>query len=224
GYFLDIVNRIDDEDLRDHVMEKVERKLASGPGRVDPTEPSRTAANENREGYGSTAYLSRRYGGTQGPNNTVVPPTPAGEGSDSLPIFDAIESNWFKRRSGGPTVDATETGPIPQVPAAEERPAPKEEPAPSGQNARSEQEWNSAADRGWKAARTAAEPLAGGLTTSGLPKRVPKANLVPGTAPKPENFKQMPTRSADRVRNRFSGFQKGVREGRNRLGESSTEE
>lgn len=196
----------------------------AGPGRVDPTEPSRTATNENREGYGSTAYLSRRYGGTQGPNNTVVPPTPAGEGSDSLPIFDAIESNWFKRRSGGPTVDATETGPIPQVPAAEERPAPKEEPAPSGQNARSEQEWNSAADRGWKAARTAAEPLAGGLTTSGLPKRVPKANLVPGTAPKPENFKQMPTRSADRVRNRFSGFQKGVREGRNRLGESSTEE
>jgi hypothetical protein len=91
-------------------------------------------------------------------------------------------------------------------------------------NPRSEQEWNSAADRGWKAARTAAEPLAGGLTTSGLPKRVPKANLVPGTAPKPENFKQMPTRSADRVRNRFSGFQKGVRDGRNRLGDSSTEE
>ena len=29
GYFLDIVNRIDDEDLRDHVMEKVERKLAA---------------------------------------------------------------------------------------------------------------------------------------------------------------------------------------------------
>ncbi|MBB6119735.1 Fe-S cluster assembly protein SufD [Nocardiopsis algeriensis] len=29
GYFLDIVNRIDDQDLRDHVMEKVERKLAA---------------------------------------------------------------------------------------------------------------------------------------------------------------------------------------------------
>ncbi|GAB3486766.1 Fe-S cluster assembly protein SufD [Nocardiopsis coralliicola] len=29
GYFLDIVNRIDDEELRDHVMEKVERKLAA---------------------------------------------------------------------------------------------------------------------------------------------------------------------------------------------------
>ncbi|WP_236567648.1 MULTISPECIES: nitrate- and nitrite sensing domain-containing protein [unclassified Nocardiopsis] len=180
--------------------------------------------SDSREGYGSTAYLSRRYGGAQGPNNTVVPPTPAGEDGDSLPIFDAIESNWFKRRTGGPTVDTTETGPIQQVsPDQGQRPKAEQSPRPaqsgSQPGARSEQEWTSAADRGWKAARTAAEPLAGGLTTSGLPKRVPKANLVPGTAPKPENFKQMPTRSADRVRNRFSGFQKGVREGRNRLGE-----
>jgi Fe-S cluster assembly protein SufD len=29
GYFLDIVNRIDDQELRDHVMDKVERKLAA---------------------------------------------------------------------------------------------------------------------------------------------------------------------------------------------------
>ncbi|OOC53087.1 MULTISPECIES: sensor histidine kinase [Nocardiopsis] len=183
---------------------------------------------DSREGYGSTAYLSRRYGGAQGPNNTVVPPSPASEDSDSLPIFDAIESNWFKRRSGGPTVDTTETGPIQQVSAEkgqrrQSNGADRSTAARTEQSTHSEQEWNSAADRGWKAARTAAEPLAGGLTTSGLPKRVPKANLVPGTAPKPENFKQMPVRSADRVRNRFSGFQKGVREGRNRLGEGPTE-
>ncbi|MEU1898318.1 nitrate- and nitrite sensing domain-containing protein [Nocardiopsis dassonvillei] len=179
----------------------------------------RSGGIDSREGYGSTAYLSRRYGGAQGPNNTVVPPTPSGEDSDSLPIFDAIESNWFKRRTGGPTVDTTETGPIQQVPAAQEQ----RSPASTDQAPRSTQEWTSEADRGWKAARTAAEPKADGLTPSGLPKRVPKANLVPGTAPKPENFKQMPTRSADRVRNRFSGFQKGVREGRDRLGEGSTE-
>ncbi len=185
----------------------------------------RSGGIDSREGYGSTAYLSRRYGGAQGPNNTVVPPTPSGEESDSLPIFDAIESNWFKRRSGGPTVDTTETGPIQQVPAAQEQRSPggTDQASRPAQGARSDQEWTSAADRGWKAARTAAEPRADGLTTSGLPKRVPKANLVPGTAPKPENFKQMPTRSADRVRNRFSGFQKGVREGRDRLGEGPTE-
>nr|WP_040702391.1 nitrate- and nitrite sensing domain-containing protein [Nocardiopsis ganjiahuensis] len=201
---------------------------AQPPQQPEPNDTGnwRTGGGDSREGYGSTAYLSRRYGGAQGPNNTVVPPTPAGEDADSLPIFDAIESNWFKRRSGGPTVDTTETGPIQQVPQPpQEAQRPRKEAAQQPDpNPRSEQEWNSAADRGWKAARTAAEPLAGGLTTSGLPKRVPKANLVPGTAPKPENFKQMPARSADRVRNRFSGFQKGVRDGRNRLGDSSTEE
>jgi signal transduction histidine kinase len=207
---------------------------APAPQAPEPQAPSnggnwRSGGSESREGYGSTAYLSRRYGGAQGPNNTVVPPTPGGDDNDSLPIFDAIESNWFKRRTGGPTVDTTETGPIPQVTADSVAPAAaqatRNEPASqSNGSAGSEQEWSSAADRGWKAARTAAEPLAGGLTTSGLPKRVPKANLVPGTAPKPENFKQMPTRSADRVRNRFSGFQKGVRDGRNRLGDRPTEE
>ncbi|MBE2997435.1 sensor histidine kinase [Nocardiopsis sp. HNM0947] len=179
-----------------------------------------------RDGYGSTAYLSRRYGGNQGADSTVVPPSPGGEGADSLPIFDAIESNWFKRRTGGPTVDATETGPLRQVdPAArEQRPeTASAQPQEGAGGPESEQEWNSAADRGWKAARTAAEPLAGGLTTSGLPKRVPKANLVPGTAPKPENVRQVPTRSADRVRNRFSGFQRGVREGRNQIGEGPQE-
>lgn len=198
--------------------------------RADHRQPQSPAerhprASEPREGYGSTAYLSRRYGGAQGAGGTVVPPSPEGGSADSLPIFDAIESNWFKRRTGGPTVDATETGPLQQVdpsqaPQQPQNASPERNVSASG----SEQEWNSAADRGWKAARTAAEPLAGGLTTSGLPKRVPKANLVPGTAPKPENFKQVPTRSADRVRNRFSGFQRGVREGRNRLGEGSTEE
>ncbi|MFV2194817.1 nitrate- and nitrite sensing domain-containing protein [Nocardiopsis sp. LOL_012] len=195
---------------------------ANDTGRWSP------GGNESREGYGSTAYLSRRYGGGQGSDSTVVPPTPASENNDSLPIFDAIESNWFKRRTGGPTVDSTETGPIPQVGGDVQRPAsepsassaPSEPAAPTGGT---EQGWNSAADRGWKAARTAADPMAGGLTTSGLPKRVPKANLVPGTAPKPENFNKMPARSADRVRNRFSGFQKGVRDGRNQLGGGSNE-
>lgn len=188
--------------------------------------------SEAREGYGSTAYLSRRYGGGAG-QNTVVPPSPSGGSSDSLPIFDAIESNWFKRRTGGPTVDSTETGPIPQVGAARAESAAESAGAPTrtspdapGESVRqqaphTEAGWKSDADRGWQAARTAAEPLAGGLTQSGLPKRVPKANLVPGTAPRAENFKQMPTRSADRVRNRFSNFQRGVREGRSQLGDGA---
>ncbi len=43
------------------------------------------------------------------------------------------------------------------------------------------QTWNSPADEGWRAARMVASPEAGETTTAGLPKRVPRANLVPGS-------------------------------------------
>nr|WP_246421966.1 nitrate- and nitrite sensing domain-containing protein [Nocardiopsis mwathae] len=199
--------------------------------------PRPVAEPESREGYGSTAYLSRRYGSSAGANHsTVVPPSP--DGGEALPIFDAIESNWFRRRSGGPTAAEPETGPMPRMGAAAGTGAPAPAPAATPQVApepstresaapepQPEDEWRSDADRGWKAARSAAEPIAGGLTSSGLPKRVPKANLVPGTVPQPENVRQIPARSADRVRSRFSGLQRGVREGRERgTGEQPNEE
>ncbi|MDA8372327.1 MAG: nitrate- and nitrite sensing domain-containing protein [Nocardiopsaceae bacterium] len=207
----------------------------------------RPADSDVHEGYGSTAYLSRRYGGGGAGQNTIVPPSPEENGAEALPIFDAIESNWFRRRTGGPAVEPV-TGPLPQINGATEARTESQEPGrtapqpavpqspslPSASQAppaaqrpqpsRPEDNWRSDADRGWQAARSAAEPIAGGLTSSGLPKRVPKANLVPGTAPQPENVRQIPTRSADRVRNRFAGFQKGVREGRNRTGEQPPEE
>jgi len=43
-------------------------------------------------------------------------------------------------------------------------------------------EWRSAADVGWQRAIVAVAPRSGGLTAAGLPKRVPMANYVPGSA------------------------------------------
>ena len=45
------------------------------------------------------------------------------------------------------------------------------------------QPWSTPADQGWAAAEAAKKPAEGGTTGAGLPKRVPKANLVPGSAP-----------------------------------------
>jgi hypothetical protein len=59
-------------------------------------------------------------------------------------------------------------------------------------------------------------------TQAGLPKRVPKAHLIPGSAA-PKNPVAVPTRapaaprSADMVRGRMSSFQQGVRRGRHAL-------
>ncbi|WP_243742492.1 hypothetical protein [Actinorugispora endophytica] len=141
-----------------------------------------------------------------------------------MPIFDSIESNWFRRRTVNPAVTAEETGPISAVNDTDDGFTPFGRESAPAPEPRPEDEWRSEADTGWKtAAARANEPVAGGLTTSGLPKRVPKANLVPGTAPAPENFKQITSRSPDKVRNRFSSFQKGVRQGRDALGNPSEE-
>jgi signal transduction histidine kinase len=105
-----------------------------------------------------------------------------------LPIFDSLESDWF-RRSGKSL-------------------SPSAAPAAG-------QAWNSPADEGYRAARIVASPEAGETTTAGLPKRVPRANLVPGSVGGAEETDDaLPARSADTIRSRMASFQRGVREAR----------
>ncbi|MEU5861191.1 nitrate- and nitrite sensing domain-containing protein [Nonomuraea sp. NPDC047529] len=86
--------------------------------------------------------------------------------------------------------------------------------------------WGSAkADAGWSAAASVVEPARDGSTAAGLPKRVPKANLVPGsadTASAPKGVAPMPSVSPDRVRSRLSSFQQGFRAARDDISEGRT--
>ncbi|MEV4371049.1 nitrate- and nitrite sensing domain-containing protein [Nonomuraea sp. NPDC049637] len=79
--------------------------------------------------------------------------------------------------------------------------------------------WSSPADQGWQAASTTAEPARGGTTNSGLPKRTPRANLVPGTAVPQPPPAPVPPPSPDRLRSRLASYQQGVRKGRAELEE-----
>ncbi|MEV7006097.1 nitrate- and nitrite sensing domain-containing protein [Streptosporangium sp. NPDC051022] len=83
------------------------------------------------------------------------------------------------------------------------------------------QPWSSPSDQGWAAAEVAKKPVEGGVTGAGLPKRVPKANLVPGTAaPAPATPPApLPPISAERMRSRLSSFQQGIRQGRAEMNE-----
>jgi hypothetical protein len=86
--------------------------------------------------------------------------------------------------------------------------------------------WGAAADSGWDAAKTVLAPASSGVTTSGLPVRTPRANLVPGAAgrkpsggpgpadPGDPDGATRPGRSADAIRNRLAGFQQGASRGR----------
>jgi hypothetical protein len=124
-------------------------------------------------------------------SGVVVPPSKSLGEESRLPIFESVESDWFRR--GRHAVAG---------PGQEQ----EEEKADS---------WTSPADDGWRAAEVASAPSSGGVTSAGLPKRVPKANLVPGAAAGPEPAAAaVPARSASATRERFASFQRGVREGR----------
>ena len=123
---------------------------------------------------------------------------PGGAGDPRLPIYDAVESDWFRR--GGSSLSAgSRSGNSP---------------------------WTSPGDEGFRAAEAVASPSVGETTAAGLPKRVPSANLIPGSiggrqqgqqAAQAENRQPAegaPGRSAEEVRDRLSNLQRGAREGR----------
>jgi hypothetical protein len=118
----------------------------------------------------------------------TIPPAVGAPHDQRLPIFDSLESDWFRR--SGKSLSSTA--------------APAEAPS-----------WDSPADEGWRAARVVASPTAGETTTAGLPKRVPRANLVPGSVGGGEDTEvTAPARSAETIRSRMASFQRGVREAR----------
>lgn len=60
------------------------------------------------------------------------------------------------------------------------------------------------------------QPAAGGITTSGLPRRVPRANLVAGTAQQQAEAPAGPqvSRAPDDVRGRLTNLRRGIQQGR----------
>ncbi|NJP33169.1 sensor histidine kinase [Micromonospora thermarum] len=73
--------------------------------------------------------------------------------------------------------------------------------------------WRTAADDGWTRASRAAEPAVDATTRSGLPKRVPQAQLVPGGI-EPRGAQERTRRTPDDVRGLLSAYHRGVQRGR----------
>jgi signal transduction histidine kinase len=144
-------------------------------------------------GAGTSGLGTSGIGGSDG-SQVAIPAAASPAQDQRLPIFDSLESDWF-RRSGKSLSSASGNG-----------------STASGGG----QGWNSPADEGWRAAKVIASPAAGETTTAGLPKRVPRANLVPGSVGGGEDITEAvpPARSADTIRNRMASFQRGVREAR----------
>ena len=102
--------------------------------------------------------------------------------------------------------------PAPYTPSAAPTGPGESAAAPAGSGEGTEA-WRTAADEGWARATRAAEPAAAGTTRSGLPKRVPQAQLVPGGVESktgPERIRRTP----DEVRGLLSAYHRGVQRGR----------
>ncbi|GLX51869.1 ATPase [Streptomyces hygroscopicus subsp. hygroscopicus] len=102
-------------------------------------------------------------------------------------------------------------------------PAQQEAPAPAPGNngdgdwrspGDGDDDWRSANDERWQQASQLRKPKAGGVTASGLPRRVPKANLVEGSAETTPQGGPQVSRAPEDVRGRLSNLRRGVQRGR----------
>jgi signal transduction histidine kinase len=136
------------------------------------------------------------------PRKTPVPAAPAVSAAASAPPL--------MRRQPGKTLAGSRSGDAGQC-RLSGQPAPAPEattPAPSPA-----QDWG-AADEGWRAAQALGMPLSAELTPMGLPRRQPRALLVPGAAGEAESAASAPARNAELIRGRLASYQQGIREGR----------
>ncbi|MEV0702440.1 sensor histidine kinase [Saccharopolyspora sp. NPDC050389] len=151
-----------------------------------------------------------------------------------LPIYEAVLSQWFRESDVDDSSAASAAPATPATPAAApvaaeapvEPEQPVEQPSAAEETVVNEVPrtttpdpgWGSA-DDGWRAAEALLQTQQVQETTAaGLPKRVPKTNLVPGSAaprtPQAPRRKPATPRSADAVRGRMANFQQGVTRGR----------
>lgn len=203
------------------------------PARPEPRLPSRTNGNGRANGAG---------GGFGTPAPAHVPPAgsevdelfgplldlahdPAADGG-ATPIFEAIASAWFREdEPAAAAVDDTTRGHRGGANGARNGGSRHGGGAPEGDregpvrtNGGVPRNWETPSDSEWRAAaERAARPDPEAQTSNGLPRRRPGNQLVPpprggAGVPEPERAERVP----DRVRDRLSTYQRGLRQGRHR--------
>ncbi|PKW19807.1 nitrate- and nitrite sensing domain-containing protein [Saccharopolyspora spinosa] len=163
-------------------------------------------------------------------NTQEITPAPAqiaekhNDETAPTPIFDDLATAWFQVPS---QVSHTATRPAIRWPAppadAESKgtvPPPMTGRFPSSQPTRNghggQSVWTFANDEARQRAEEVAAAEPADYTTAGLPLRVPRANLVAGSAGADHSERARPPRDPHVARGRLASFQAGVRRGRHR--------
>ncbi|MEY2247729.1 nitrate- and nitrite sensing domain-containing protein [Streptomyces sp. BF23-18] len=191
----------------------------------DPASTGQFAAPGYGNGQGSSTGQYERPATPQPPARPQAPealPPASNPGDGRTPLYDTLETNWFHGQANGsdgapvngtaPQNNGSQGYPQaapqqPQTPPAPQRPAA----APAATTT-----WRSSPnDDLVKQAERSRKPSAGGVTTSGLPRRVPRANLVAGTAQQQQHQSgPQVSRAPDDVRGRLTNLRRGIQQGR----------
>ncbi|MET7653011.1 MULTISPECIES: nitrate- and nitrite sensing domain-containing protein [unclassified Streptomyces] len=190
------------------------------PGRQDPSSTGQFPAPQPG-GYGTPSQPSvpprptgrpepesrgaQRPDAGRGPGDGWALPPASGPGDGRTPLYDTLETNWFHGQQAGDSAPAPQQHQQqPQTPAAPQRPAAANASWRTSPN-----------DELVRQAERVRQPAAGGVTTSGLPRRVPRANLVPGTAQQQQHQPgPQVSRAPDDVRGRLTNLRRGIAQGR----------
>ncbi|UUU30666.1 nitrate- and nitrite sensing domain-containing protein [Streptomyces sp. CA-210063] len=195
------------------------------PGRQNPQDTGQFERPQvNGENYGAPRppvppqrppMPPQRHTRPQEPE--ALPPA-TGPMDGRTPLYDTLETNWFHGQGGqnGQNGQQAGNGPAPQQPAAPAPQTPAAPQRPATPAAPASPTWRSTPnDDLVRQAERARQPSAGGVTTSGLPRRVPRANLVPGTAQQQQHQTgPQVSRSPDDVRGRLTNLRRGIAQGR----------
>ncbi|MEW1751468.1 sensor histidine kinase [Streptomyces angustmyceticus] len=162
----------------------------------EPAQPDEWAERPAFEGYFGTEAESDR-------NTTAAP-------------ADAPERVPFERPGPTPS-DApslTDAG-LPRRGGRDQQAPQVQQQGSTPETGQDGSDWRSSNDDRWERAERLREPKAGGVTSSGLPRRVPKANLVEGAAEQTPQGGPQVSRAPEDVRGRLSNLRRGVQQGRN---------
>ncbi|MFF9009526.1 nitrate- and nitrite sensing domain-containing protein [Streptomyces goshikiensis] len=205
---------------------------ATRPGGPGVGGPGRQQGQAPQSGGGYAPVPATRPESPRVPE--ALPPAQS-SGEARSPIFDTLESNWF-RQEGGEQQPSEQAPAVPQQPQQHQaaptppgapqriqQPLPTRsmelpaDPAPAATGSMPTVSWRSSPnDELMRQAERVRQPAAGGITTSGLPRRVPRANLVAGTAQQQADAQPGPqvSRAPDDVRGRLTNLRRGIQQGR----------
>ncbi|MDT0428772.1 sensor histidine kinase [Streptomyces salyersiae] len=180
------------------------------------------AAQESRSPQGDWVDQGAYQGGYEPlglPEAESVPGLPAAA-PEAGP--ELTEAGLPRRGSGQQHWQPTGRGNDQPVAPEQPRPPQEREPQADGAGGNGTDDWRSANDERWDRAEKLRDPKAGGITPSGLPRRVPKANLVEGTAEQTQQGGPQVSRDPEEVRGRLSNLRRGVQRGRTAGSDTST--